>query len=93
MVRDLEQSRSPGGSDIMLSKLRERLREKEKALEVGLLSQDTPPSLSVCLSVSLSLSLSLSVSLSLCLSHTHTWRLLSLASSIFSAFYPSVVYK
>ncbi|XP_046901597.1 CDK5 regulatory subunit-associated protein 2-like isoform X3 [Hypomesus transpacificus] len=36
MVRDLEQSRSPGGSDIMLSKLRERLREKEKALEQAL---------------------------------------------------------
>ncbi|CAL8278581.1 unnamed protein product [Merluccius merluccius] len=36
MVRDFEQSRSPGGSDIMLSKLRERLKEKEKALEKAL---------------------------------------------------------
>ncbi|KAM3874007.1 CDK5 regulatory subunit-associated protein 2 [Diretmus argenteus] len=36
MVRDFEQSRSPGGSDIMLSKLRERLKEKEKALEQAL---------------------------------------------------------
>lgn len=34
MFRDFEHSRSPGGSDIMLTKLRERLREKEKALEV-----------------------------------------------------------
>ena len=34
MVRDFEQSRSPGGSDVMLSKLRDRLKEKEKALEV-----------------------------------------------------------
>ncbi|CAL8318255.1 unnamed protein product [Lota lota] len=36
MVRDFEQSRSPGGSDVMLSKLRDRLREKEKALEKAL---------------------------------------------------------
>ncbi|KAM4635269.1 CDK5 regulatory subunit-associated protein 2 isoform 3-T3 [Polymixia lowei] len=36
MVRDFEQSRSPGGSDITLSKLRERLKGKEKALEQAL---------------------------------------------------------
>ncbi|XP_029920528.1 CDK5 regulatory subunit-associated protein 2 isoform X2 [Myripristis murdjan] len=36
MVRDIEQSRSPGGSDSVLSKLRERLKEKEKALEQAL---------------------------------------------------------
>ncbi|XP_056146744.1 CDK5 regulatory subunit-associated protein 2 isoform X3 [Lampris incognitus] len=36
MVRDFELNRSPGGSDIMLSKLRERLKEKEKALEQAL---------------------------------------------------------
>ncbi|XP_076836764.1 CDK5 regulatory subunit-associated protein 2 isoform X2 [Brachyhypopomus gauderio] len=36
MVRDLEQDRAPGGSDITLTKLRERLREKEKALENAL---------------------------------------------------------
>ncbi|XP_059894564.1 CDK5 regulatory subunit-associated protein 2 isoform X6 [Gadus macrocephalus] len=36
MVRDFEQSRSPGGSDVMLSKLRDRLKEKEKALEKAL---------------------------------------------------------
>lgn len=34
LVRDLEQDRAPGGNDAMLAKLRERLREKEKALEV-----------------------------------------------------------
>lgn len=34
MARDLEQSKSPGGNDNMLSKLRQRLKEKEKALEV-----------------------------------------------------------
>ncbi|XP_076014766.1 CDK5 regulatory subunit-associated protein 2 isoform X3 [Genypterus blacodes] len=36
MFRDFEHSRSPGGSDIMLTKLRERLKEKEKALEQAL---------------------------------------------------------
>uniref|UniRef100_A0A4W4DN43 Centrosomin N-terminal motif 1 domain-containing protein n=1 Tax=Electrophorus electricus TaxID=8005 RepID=A0A4W4DN43_ELEEL len=36
MVRDLEQDRAPGGSDITLTKLRERLGEKEKALEKAL---------------------------------------------------------
>ncbi|XP_008298824.1 CDK5 regulatory subunit-associated protein 2 isoform X2 [Stegastes partitus] len=36
MVRDLEQSKSPGGNDTMLSKLRQRLKEKEKALEQAL---------------------------------------------------------
>lgn len=35
MVRDFE-SRSPVGNDNVLSKLRERLKEKEKALEVGI---------------------------------------------------------
>lgn len=34
MIRDFEQSKSPGGNDNMLSKLRQRLKEKEKALEV-----------------------------------------------------------
>lgn len=34
MVRDFEQSKSPGGNDNMVSKLRQRLKEKEKALEV-----------------------------------------------------------
>lgn len=34
MVRDFEQSKSPGGNDNVLSKLRQRLKEKEKALEV-----------------------------------------------------------
>lgn len=34
MVRDFEQNKSPGGNDNMLSKLRQRLKEKEKALEV-----------------------------------------------------------
>uniref|UniRef100_A0A8C7LWM8 Centrosomin N-terminal motif 1 domain-containing protein n=1 Tax=Oncorhynchus mykiss TaxID=8022 RepID=A0A8C7LWM8_ONCMY len=36
MMRDIEQSRSPEESDTMLSKLRERLKEKEKALEQAL---------------------------------------------------------
>ncbi|CAB1332460.1 unnamed protein product [Coregonus sp. 'balchen'] len=36
MTRDMEQSRSPGGSDTMLSKLREQLKQKEKALEQAL---------------------------------------------------------
>nr|XP_029499873.1 myomegalin-like isoform X2 [Oncorhynchus nerka] len=36
MMRDMEQSRSPEESDTMLSKLRERLKEKEKALEQAL---------------------------------------------------------
>uniref|UniRef100_A0A4W5NIB8 CDK5 regulatory subunit associated protein 2 n=1 Tax=Hucho hucho TaxID=62062 RepID=A0A4W5NIB8_9TELE len=36
MTRDMEQSRSSGGSDTMLSKLRERLKQKEKALEQAL---------------------------------------------------------
>ncbi|KAM7368804.1 hypothetical protein PAMP_013111 [Pampus punctatissimus] len=36
MVRDFEQSKSPGGNDNMLSKLRQRLKEKEKALEQAL---------------------------------------------------------
>lgn len=35
MMRDLEQSRSPGSNDSMLNKLRQRLKEKENALEVG----------------------------------------------------------
>lgn len=34
MVKDFE-SRSPVGNDNVLSKLRQRLKEKEKALEVG----------------------------------------------------------
>lgn len=38
ITRDMEQSRSSGGSDTMLSKLRERLEQKEKALEVCFLS-------------------------------------------------------
>ena len=29
MLRDMEQSRSPTGSDVIMSKLRERLKEKE----------------------------------------------------------------
>ncbi|XP_058473906.1 CDK5 regulatory subunit-associated protein 2 isoform X2 [Solea solea] len=33
MVGDFERSKSPGGNDNVLSKLRQRLREKEKALE------------------------------------------------------------
>uniref|UniRef100_A0AAQ4QSR4 CDK5 regulatory subunit-associated protein 2/Myomegalin coiled coil domain-containing protein n=1 Tax=Gasterosteus aculeatus aculeatus TaxID=481459 RepID=A0AAQ4QSR4_GASAC len=36
MVGDFEQSKSPGGNDNMLSKLRHRLKEKEKALEQAL---------------------------------------------------------
>nr|XP_020476697.1 CDK5 regulatory subunit-associated protein 2 isoform X3 [Monopterus albus] len=36
MARDFEQSKSPGGNDNMLSKLRQRLKEKEKALEQAL---------------------------------------------------------
>ncbi|CAI5667291.1 unnamed protein product [Oreochromis niloticus] len=36
MVRDFEQSKSPGGNDSILSKLRQRLKEKEKALEQAL---------------------------------------------------------
>lgn len=36
MVRDCEQSKSPGGNDNVLSKLRQRLKEKEKALEVSM---------------------------------------------------------
>uniref|UniRef100_A0A8C2ZWG4 CDK5 regulatory subunit associated protein 2 n=1 Tax=Cyclopterus lumpus TaxID=8103 RepID=A0A8C2ZWG4_CYCLU len=36
MVRDFEQSKSPGGNDSVLSKLRHRLKEKEKALEDAL---------------------------------------------------------
>lgn len=34
MVQDLEQGRASAGNDIMLAKLREKLREKEKALAV-----------------------------------------------------------
>lgn len=40
MIRDIEQSKSPGGNDNMLSKLRQRLKEKETALEVGIPSLD-----------------------------------------------------
>uniref|UniRef100_A0A3Q3VT61 Uncharacterized protein n=1 Tax=Mola mola TaxID=94237 RepID=A0A3Q3VT61_MOLML len=36
MVRDFEQSKSPGGNDNILSKLRQRLKEKENALEQAL---------------------------------------------------------
>ncbi|MEQ2232970.1 hypothetical protein ILYODFUR_016917 [Ilyodon furcidens] len=36
MVRDLEQSKSPSGNDSMLIKLRQRLKEKESALEQAL---------------------------------------------------------
>ncbi|XP_030622929.1 CDK5 regulatory subunit-associated protein 2 [Chanos chanos] len=36
MIRDLELSRSPAGSDVMVAKLRERLKETEKALERAL---------------------------------------------------------
>ncbi|XP_069571754.1 CDK5 regulatory subunit-associated protein 2 [Brachyistius frenatus] len=36
MVRDFEQSKSPVGNDNVLSKLRQRLKEKEKALEQAL---------------------------------------------------------
>lgn len=35
MIRDLEQNGSPGSNDSMLTKLRQRLKEKENALEVG----------------------------------------------------------
>lgn len=42
MVPDFEQSKSPGGNDHVLSKLRHRLKEKETALEVG------GPSVSSC---------------------------------------------
>lgn len=38
MIRDLEQNRSPGSNDSMLTKLRQKLKEKENALEVGNLS-------------------------------------------------------
>lgn len=47
MVRDIEQSRSPGGSDSVLSKLRERLKEKEKALEVSFFPATVPLSLTL----------------------------------------------
>ncbi|XP_044030393.1 CDK5 regulatory subunit-associated protein 2 isoform X3 [Siniperca chuatsi] len=36
MIRDFEQSKSPGGNDNVLSKLRQRLKEKERALEQAL---------------------------------------------------------
>ncbi|XP_037547677.1 CDK5 regulatory subunit-associated protein 2 [Nematolebias whitei] len=36
MIRDLEQNRSPGSNDSMLTKLRQRLKEKENALEQAL---------------------------------------------------------
>lgn len=36
MVRDFEQNKSPGGNDNVVSKLRQRLKEKEKALEVSI---------------------------------------------------------
>lgn len=36
MVRDFEQNKSPGGNDTVVCKLRQRLKEKEKALEVCL---------------------------------------------------------
>ncbi|XP_068608728.1 CDK5 regulatory subunit-associated protein 2 [Brachionichthys hirsutus] len=36
MVRDFEQSKSPGGNDDLLSKLRRRLKDKEAALEQAL---------------------------------------------------------
>lgn len=42
MVRDFE-SRSPVGNDNVLSKLRQRLKEKEKALEVGLYAVEIWP--------------------------------------------------
>lgn len=35
MIGDFEQNKSPGGNDNLLSKLRQRLKEKEKALEVN----------------------------------------------------------
>lgn len=40
MMKDQEQRRSPGGGGDMLAKLRERLREKDDALQV------TPPATS-----------------------------------------------
>lgn len=36
MARDFEQNKSPGSNDSVVSKLRHRLKEKEKALEVCL---------------------------------------------------------
>lgn len=42
MVRDLE-SRSPVGNDNLLSKMRHRLKEKEKALEVSKYFYQRPP--------------------------------------------------
>lgn len=42
MVRDFE-SRSPVGNDNVLSKLRQRLKEKEKALEVGIYTVEIWP--------------------------------------------------
>lgn len=36
MVKDFEQSKSPGSNDSLLAKLRQRLKEKENALEVGI---------------------------------------------------------
>lgn len=36
MVRDFEHSKSPGSNDGLLTKLRQRLKEKERALEVGM---------------------------------------------------------
>ncbi|XP_070780479.1 CDK5 regulatory subunit-associated protein 2 [Enoplosus armatus] len=36
MVKDFEQSKSPGGNDNVLSRLRQRLKEKERALEQAL---------------------------------------------------------
>ena len=53
MLKDVEHSRVPGGNDVMLSKLRERLKEKEKALEACLqltaviLNVPLPPKVSV----------------------------------------------
>lgn len=41
MVRDFEQNKSPGGNDSVVSKLRQRLKEKEKALEVCLSFDET----------------------------------------------------
>lgn len=42
MVGDFE-SRSPVGNDNVLSKMRQRLKEKEKALEVGKYFYQSPP--------------------------------------------------
>lgn len=42
MVRDFD-SRSPAGNDNVLSKMRQRLKEKEKALEVGKYFYQRPP--------------------------------------------------